>query len=198
MAKEIITAHFVENSELSKQTFEEIMDPITDAIDLMFGALSNGNKILTCGSGASALYAQYFAADLVGQFERERLPLAALALTGNVSTLTGLSDVDHYHDAYAVQLRALGQSGDILFVISALGNSVAVLAAITAARERDMRVIVLTGNDGGLIAERLDDVDVYLCVSHNRVARINEMHLLIMHCLCDGIDEALFGGDVNE
>ena len=164
----------------------------------MFGALSNGNKILACGNGGSAADCQHFAAELVGRFERERFPLPALALTTDTSIMTAVGNDYSYREIFSKQVQAFGQAGDILLAISTSGNSANVIAAVEAALEREMRVVLLTGNDGGALAQLLTDADVTICVPHTRTARIQEVHLVTIHCICDGIDVALFGGDANE
>lgn len=198
MTNQRILAHFHESAELKTKAAEVLAQPIAQAVELMFAALSNGNKILACGNGGSAADCQHFAAELVGRFERERLPLPALALTTDTSILTAVSNDYSYQDIFSKQVQAFGQSGDVLLALSTSGNSANVLAAIDAALERDMRIVALTGKGGGAIAKRLTDADVHICVPHDRTARIQEVHLLTIHCLCDGIDVALFGGDVND
>ncbi len=198
MTNQRILAHFHESAELKTKAAEVLAQPIAQAVELMFAALSNGNKILACGNGGSAADCQHFAAELVGRFERERLPLPALALTTDTSILTAVSNDYSYQDIFSKQVQAFGQSGDVLLALSTSGNSANVLTAIDAALERDMRIVALTGKGGGAIAKRLTDADVHICVPHDRTARIQEVHLLTIHCLCDGIDVALFWGDVND
>ena len=193
-----ILAHFHESAELKMQSAAALSHPISQAIELMFGALSNGNKILACGNGGSAADCQHFAAELVGRFERERFPLPAMALTTDTSILTAIGNDYSYREIFSKQVQAFGQAGDILLAISTSGNSGNVLAAVEAALEREMRVVLLTGKDGGEIARILTDADVNICVPHTRTARIQEVHLVTIHCICDGIDVALFGGDANE
>ena len=193
-----ILAHFHESAELKMQSAAALSQPISDAVELMFGALSNGNKILACGNGGSAADCQHFAAELVGRFERERFPLPAMALTTETSIMTAIGNDYSYREIFSKQVQAFGQAGDILLAISTSGNSANVLAAVEAALEREMRVVLLTGKDGGEIARLLTDADVKLCVPHTRTARIQEVHLVTIHCICDGIDVALFGGDENE
>jgi D-sedoheptulose 7-phosphate isomerase len=193
-----ILAHFQESAELKLKSATVLSQPISEAIDLMFGALSNGNKILACGNGGSAADCQHFAAELVGRFERERFPLPALALTTDTSIMTAVGNDYSYREIFSKQVQAFGQAGDVLLALSTSGNSANVLAAVEAALEREMRVVALTGKDGGELAKMLTDADVNICVPHTRTARIQEVHLVTIHCICDGIDVALFGGDVNE
>lgn len=197
MTRQRIIDHFNESAELKIQAGLELAQPIAEAVDLMFGALSNGNRILACGNGGSAADCQHFAAELVGRFERERLPLPAMALTTDSSIMTAIGNDYSFDQIFAKQVQAFGQAGDVLLAISTSGNSANVVAAIDVALEREMRVVALTGKGGGAIPRRLTDADVHICVPHERTARIQEVHLLIVHCLCDGIDVALFGGDAE-
>jgi D-sedoheptulose 7-phosphate isomerase len=193
-----ILAHFQESADLKLKSATVLAQPISEAIDLMFAALSNGNKILACGNGGSAADCQHFAAELVGRFERERFPLPALALTTDTSILTAVGNDYSYREIFSKQVQAFGQAGDVLLALSTSGNSANVLAAVEAALEREMRVVALTGKDGGELGKMLTDADVHICVPHSRTARIQEVHLVTIHCICDGIDVALFGGDANE
>jgi len=198
MINQRILAHFQESAELKSQAAAVLAEPIAAAIELMFVALSNGNKILACGNGGSAADCQHFAAELVGRFERERLPLPALALTTDTSILTAIGNDYSYQEIFSKQIQAFGQSGDILLALSTSGNSANVVAAVDMALDRDMRIVALTGKGGGAITRRLTESDVHICVPHDRTARIQEVHLLTIHCLCDGIDVALFGGDAHD
>lgn len=198
MTNQRIQAHFQESAELKIKSATVLAQPISQAVELMFTALSNGNKILACGNGGSAADCQHFAAELVGRFERERLPLPALALTTDTSILTAVGNDYSYNEIFSKQVQAFGQPGDILLALSTSGNSANVLAAVDAALERDMRIVALTGKGGGAIGKRLTDADVHICVPHDRTARIQEVHLLTIHCLCDGIDVALFGEESND
>lgn len=198
MINQRILSHFHESAELKIQAASLLAGPIEQAVELMFGALSNGNKILTCGNGGSAADCQHFAAQLVGRFERERLPLPVMALTTDTSILTAIGNDYSYQEIFSKQVQAFGQSGDVLLALSTSGNSANVIAAIEAALERDMRVVLMTGKGGGAMAKLITDADVHICVPHDRTARIQEVHLLTIHCLCDGIDVALFGGDEND
>ena len=190
-----IIAHFQESADLKMKSAAALSQPISQAVELMFAALSNGNKILACGNGGSAADCQHFAAELVGRFERERFPLPALALTTDTSILTAVGNDYSYKDVFTKQVQAFGQAGDILLAISTSGNSANVVAAVEAALEREMRIVALTGKDGGQLAKMLTDADVHINVPHTRTARIQEVHLVTIHCICDGIDVALFGGE---
>jgi D-sedoheptulose 7-phosphate isomerase len=197
MNKQRIIGHFNESAELKIQAATALAHPISEAIELMFMALSNGNRILACGNGGSAAHAQHFSAGLVGRFERERLPLPALSLSTDPSILTAIGNDYSFTEIFSKQVQAYGQAGDVLLAISTAGNSANVMMAIETAQERDMRVVALTGKGGGAIASLLSDADVHVCVPDDRITRIQEVHLLIIHCLCDGIDVALFGGDAE-
>ncbi|MGO4475970.1 phosphoheptose isomerase [Massilia sp. 2TAF26] len=188
-----ILAHFQESAELKLKSGQLLAQPISQAIELMFNALSNGNKILACGNGGSAGDAQHFAAELVGRFERERFPLPAISLSTDTSIITAVGNDYSFNEIFSKQVQALGQAGDILLAISTSGNSGNVLAAVEAALEREMRVVALTGKDGGKLGKLLTDADVHINVQHARTARIQEVHLVAIHSICDGIDVALFG-----
>jgi D-sedoheptulose 7-phosphate isomerase len=156
--------------------------------------LANG-KILACGNGGSAADAQHFAAEMVGRFERERPELPAVSLCTDTSILTAIANDYDYAQVFAKQVRALGDSGDVLLAISTSGNSANVVAAADAAHERGMRIVALTGKGGGRMGELLGADDVHLCVPHDVTARIQEVHLLTIHCLCDAIDASLLGDE---
>lgn len=198
MRNQRILGHFNESAELKKQAADVLAGPIASAAELMFSVLSQGNKILACGNGGSAADCQHFAAELVGRFERERLSLPAIALTTDTSILTAVGNDYSFQDIFAKQVQAFGQPGDLLLAISTSGNSDNVISAIRAAHDREMNIVALTGKGGGAIGNLLNDTDVHICVPHDRTARIQEVHLLVIHCLCDGIDAALFGEDVDE
>lgn len=198
MRNQRIIGHFNESADLKKRSAEVLAEPIARAADLMFSALTQGNKILACGNGGSAADSQHFAAELVGRFEKERLSLPAMALTTDTSILTAVGNDYSFQDVFAKQVQAFGQPGDLLLAISTSGNSSNVIAAIDAAHEREMNVIALTGKGGGAIGKMLVETDVHICVPHDRTARIQEVHLLVIHCLCDGVDAALFGEDTDE
>ena len=190
-----IRAQFAASAEVKRQAMEMLDRPIATAIKIMVDALMNSGKILACGNGGSAGDCQHFAAELVGRFERERPGLAAIALTTDSSILTAVANDYDYSQVFVKQVRALGLRGDVLLAISTSGNSDNVAKAIAAAHERDMRVVALTGRDGGRIAKLLNDGDIEIRVPSERTARIQEVHLLTIHCLCDGIDCTLLGED---
>ena len=190
---ERVAAQFAESAQLKLAAARELAPPLARAIEAMAGALRAGGKILACGNGGSAADAQHFSAELLNRFERERPPLAAVALTTDTSTLTSIANDYDYLQVFEKQLRALGRAGDVLLAISTSGNSGNVIAAMRAAHEIGVRIVALTGNGGGKMAELLRESDVHVCVPHRKTARIQEVHLLALHCLCDGIDFSLFG-----
>ncbi|MFN4327699.1 MAG: phosphoheptose isomerase [Limnobacter sp.] len=192
-----ITQQFDESIQAKQNATEEMAGPIASAVELMVATLTNGGKILACGNGGSAGDCQHFAAELVGRFERERPGLAAIALTTDSSALTAIGNDYSFNEVFSKQVQAIGQPGDILLAISTSGNSRNVLMAIEAAHQREMTVIALTGKGGGQMTQALGENDLHLCVPHNRTARIQEIHLLTIHCLCDGIDVCLLGEEDN-
>jgi D-sedoheptulose 7-phosphate isomerase len=189
----LVASHFADSARLKQDSAKLLSAPVARAIGMMSASLRAGGKILACGNGGSAADAQHFAAELVNRFERERAPLAGLALTTDASTLTSIANDYSYEQVFEKQLRALGRKGDVLLAISTSGNSASVLAAVRAARELGVQVVALTGNGGGKMAPLLGAGDAHLCVPHTRTMRIQEVHLLVLHCLCDGIDTELFG-----
>jgi D-sedoheptulose 7-phosphate isomerase len=193
MFEQRIHQHFTDSADLKYQAAEALATPISRAIEAMWTAVTNGGKVLACGNGGSAADAQHFAAEFVGRYERERPELAALALTTDTSIITAIANDYSFNEIYAKQVRALGQAGDVLLAITTSGNSANILAAIEAAHSRDMTVIALTGKGGGKMNDVLQETDIHICVPHDRTARIQEVHLLTIHCLCDGVDAMLLG-----
>jgi len=191
--KDSIRGHFTDSIATKQAALTVLVDPIAVATELLVGTLRPGGKILSCGNGGSAGDAQHFSAELLNRFERERPGLAAVALSTDTSTLTSIANDYAYEQVFSKQVTALGRPGDTLLAISTSGNSPNVVAAIHAAHARDMRVVALTGRDGGKIARALETGDVEIRVPAERTARIQEVHLVVIHCLCDGIDQALFG-----
>ena len=192
---ERIRSHFTASAELKLVSAEPMAPLIARAAETMTNALLADGRILSCGNGGSAADAQHFSAELVGRFERERPGLPAIALTTDTSLLTAVANDYAFDQVFAKQVRALGRRGDVLLAFSTSGNSPSVIEAIAAAHEHEMRVVALTGKGGGRIGELLGSDDVHLCVPHTRTARIQEVHLLTLHCLCDAIDHALLGDE---
>jgi D-sedoheptulose 7-phosphate isomerase len=188
-----ISRQFEESAQAKLASIELLAPPLAMAVETLTQALLANGKILVCGNGGSAADAQHFTAELLGRFERERPELAAIALTSDSATLTALANDYSLEQIFAKQVRALGQPNDILVTLSISGASANILAAIEAAHQREMRVIALTGQGGGRVAEALREDDIYLCAPHERSARVQEIHILAMHCLCDGIDALLLG-----
>ncbi|MGD8483942.1 MAG: phosphoheptose isomerase [Thioalkalispiraceae bacterium] len=186
--------HLFEDSIRTKQAAAlELAEPISQATNLMLDTIKNGRKILSCGNGGSAADAQHFAAEMVCRFERERPGMAAIALTTDTSAITAIANDYGYNKVFAKQIHSLGHEGDILLAISTSGNSESVVEAIKAAQEKKMHTIALTGRNGGNMAKLLDINDIEIRVPSESTARIQEVHLLTIHCLCHQIDETLFG-----
>ena len=192
-----VNEHFIESIAAKQQAMEVLSPGIAVAAEKMVACLMNEGKILACGNGGSAGDAQHFAAEFVGRFERERPGLAAIALTTDSSILTAVGNDYDFNSIFSKQVQALGSPGDVLIAISTSGNSANVLAAVEAARAKEMTVIALTGRGGGKLRERLGETDVHICVPHERTARIQEVHILALHCLCDAVDLQLLGEQDN-
>lgn len=197
MLEQRIQQQFFDSADLKYQSAEILTRPIADAVNTLVGCITAGGKVLACGNGGSASDAQHFAAEFIGRFERERPGLAAIALTTDSSILTAIGNDYDFSQIYSKQVQALGQPGDVLLAISTSGSSVNVLAAVDAARAKDMTVIALTGRGGGKMREKLLETDVHICVPHERTARIQEVHILAIHCLCDAVDLQLLGEQDN-
>jgi len=188
-----MTAHFDDAVAVHEQSRDALAPLLAAAADMLFSAIANNGKILACGNGGSAADAQHLVAELVGRFERERLPLAAVALTTDTAILTAVGNDYGFEEIYERQVSALGQPGDVLVAISTSGNSPNVVRAIEAAHEREVHVIALTGKGGGTVGELMTDHDIHICVPHDRTMRIQEVHGLMLHALCDSIDALLLG-----
>jgi len=193
MVEQRIQQHFIDSADLKYQAAQSLTKPIAAAIQAVLACVTSGGKVLACGNGGSAADAQHFAAEFVGRFERERPELGAIALTTDSSILTAVGNDYDFNQIFSKQVRALGQAGDVLLAITTSGNSANVLAAVEAAHEREMTVVALTGRGGGRMGTTLRETDVHICVPHERTARIQEVHLLTIHCICDGVDAQLLG-----
>src|SRR5258708_18625950 len=188
-----INHHFTDSAQLKLQAMELRGKPLARASEHMVQCLMTEGKILSCGNGGWAADVQHFAAELLNRSEKERPPLAGMALSTDTSTITSIANDYHYNEIFSKQVRALGQPADILLAISTSGNSPNVIEAIRAAHDRQMSVVALTGRKGGKIAALLGPDDVNICVPAERTARIQEVHLLCLHCMCDAIDCLLLG-----
>jgi D-sedoheptulose 7-phosphate isomerase len=193
-AEKRIQEHFAESIAVKQASAEQIVRSIAKAGQLMSQSLLDDGKILSCGNGGSAGDAQHFSAELLNRFEMERPGLPGMALTTDSSTITAIANDYSYEEIFSKQVRALGRKNDVLLAISTSGNSENVSRAIVAAHEREMQVVVLSGRDGGRMADLLEDGDIEIRVPATRTARIQEVHLVVLHCLCDLIDTILLGG----
>ncbi len=197
MLEQRIQQQFFDSADLKYAAAEVLSKPIADAVSALVGCITGGGKVLSCGNGGSAGDAQHFAAEFVGRFERERPGLAAIALTTDSSILTAIGNDYDFNSIFSKQVQAIGAPGDVLLAISTSGNSANVVAAMEAAHAKEMTVIALTGHKGGRMRELLLETDVMVCVPHDRTARIQEVHLLVLHCLCDAVDLQLLGEQEN-
>lgn len=188
-----IQQHFIDSADLKYHAAQPLCGPIADGVQALLACVTSGGKVLACGHGVSASLAQQFVSLFVGSFERERPELGALALTADGALLSDLARGNDGSQVFARQLRALGQVGDMLLLVSHHGNEPALVQAVETAHERDMSVLALTGSGGGIIGGMLYETDVHICVPHERPARIHEVHSLTLHCLCDGVDVQLLG-----
>ena len=193
MLEQRIQQHFIDSADLKYQSAQILSKPIAQAVQALLACVTSGGKVLACGNGGSAADAQHFSAEFVGRYERERPELGAIALTTDSSIITAIANDYDFTSIFSRQVRALGQPGDVLLAITTSGNSANVLAAVEAAHEREMTVVALTGRAGGKMTHVLRDTDVHICVPHERTARIQEVHILVLHCLCDGVDNQLLG-----
>ena len=193
MLEQRIQQHFIDSADLKYQSGPVLSKPISQAMQALLACVTSGGKILACGAGVSGLLAAQFASQFVGRFERDRPELAAIALPGDSTDPTADTADAVDADRFARQVRALGQAGDVLLALSVSGKSAAVLAAVEAAHARDMTVVALLGANGGSVGRALRETDVQVSVPHERALRIHEVHLLVLHCLCDGVDAQLLG-----
>ncbi len=193
MLEQRIEKHFIDSADLKYQAALALSKPIAQATQAILASVTSGGKVLACGNGGSAADAQHFAAEFVGRYERERPELGAIALTTDSSIITAIANDYDFTVIFSKQVRALGVAGDVLLAISTSGNSANIIAAIEAAHAREMIVVALTGKGGGKIGALLRETDVHICVPHDRTARIQEVHLLTLHCICDGVDAQLLG-----
>lgn len=185
--------HFEEGIELRRRMAETLPAQIARAGEALAGALKSGRKALACGNGGSAADSQHFAAEIVGRFERERPGMPAIALTVDTSAITAIANDYDFDRVFSKQVEALGQPGDVLLAISTSGNSKNVMEAVKAAQAKAMVVIALTGRDGGAMGRMLRDGDFHLNVAHARTMRVQEIHLLVVHCLCEVVDNLIYG-----
>ena len=188
-----IHKQFEDSIQVKRQSKDALAQPLQATALAMADCLKKDGKILACGNGGSAADAQHFAAELINRFEIERPALAAIALTTDSSVLTSIANDYDYNQIFSKQVSGLGRAGDVLLAISTSGNSANVIAAINVAHERNMRVVALTGRDGGKIGTLLKPNDIHICVPTQSTARTQEVHLLVLHCICDGIDHLMFG-----
>lgn len=185
--------HFSNSIETKQQAQDQLAPTIVQAAELIVHALKHDGKVLSCGNGGSAGDAQHFSSELLNRFEMERPSLPAIALTTDSSTITSIANDYSYDEIFSKQVRALGHNGDILLAISTSGNSNNVNQAIKAAHTRRMHVVALSGKTGGELSTLLKPDDIEIRVPSDSTARIQEVHLLVIHCLCDLIDQQLFG-----
>ena len=197
MIEQRIQQQFFDSADLKYAAAELLAKPIAAAVSAIVGSLTAGGKVLACGNGGSASDAQHFAAEFVGRFERERPGLAAVALTTDTSIITAIGNDYDFNTIYAKQVQAIGAPGDVLIAITTSGNSANVLAAVEAAHAKEMSIVALTGRKGGKLATMLTETDVHICVPHERTARIQEVHILALHCICDAVDLQLLGEPEN-
>lgn len=197
MLEQRIQQQFIDSADLKYQWAQSLARPIAEAGQALLACVTGAGKVLVCGNGASGALAQYFAALMIGGLARPRPELPALALGTDTATLTAVARRGEYADAFAAQVRALGAAGDALLVLSSNGRATNLVRAAQAAHEREMSVVALTGHGGGELGRLLRDTDVHVCVPHDRPARIHEAHQLVLHCLCDGLDQQLLGEEEN-
>ncbi len=190
---ERVTQLFNDSIETKRRCMPQLTQSVADAAALIVSALLEGGKVLSCGNGGSAADAQHFSSEMLNRFERERSGLPAIALTTDTSTLTSIANDFQFAKIFSKQINALGHPGDVLLAISTSGNSANIIQAVKAAKDRQMKVIALTGRDGGEVVSLLHAEDLELRVDSSSTARIQEVHILCIHCLCDLVDMQLLG-----
>jgi D-sedoheptulose 7-phosphate isomerase len=188
----LIRQNFNDSIEAKQLAAKALEQPIGSAIKILVTAFQSGGKLLICGNGGSAADSQHFAAEFTGRYEKERRPLPAIALTTDTSAITAIGNDYSFDVIFSKQVEALGSNADVLFAISTSGNSGNVIKAIEVAQQKHMKIIALTGRDGGKIAKMLNNNDVNICAPVNRTARIQEIHILVLHTICDAIDNIMF------
>lgn len=196
--KDRIESHFKASIETKRKALDSLPDRIEVAARKIVDCLLSDGKVMTCGNGGSAADAQHFSSEMLNRFERERPALPAIALTTDASTITSIANDYHFEQVFSKQIRALGQAGDVLMLYTTSGNSSNLRHALTAAHDREISVIAISGKDGGTLATLLGEADIEIRVSSQSTARIQETHLLITHCLCDLIDHQLFGEQIDK
>ena len=193
-----IQQQFIDSADLQYQCAQNLGPVVESALGAILASVTGGGKVLTCGNGASVGLAQAFASAFIGRFERDRPELAALALGGDATIFTSVYNAFDARSVYARQVRALGQSGDVLLVVTSLSQAPEILGAIEAAHEREMTVVALCGARPGALGQALRDTDVLVAAPSERVPRIHEVHQVVLHCICDGVDVQLLGDDTSE
>ena len=193
MVEQRIQQQFIDSADLCYQWAQTLARPVMDALQALLACVTGGGKVLVCGNGASGALAQYTAALMIGGMERTRPELPCVALGSDAAALTAVARRGEFADVFAAQVRALGAPGDVLLLITSNGNTANLVRAAQAAHDRDIVVVALTGRGGGELGRMLRETDVHICVPHERLARIQEVHLLALHCICDGVDAQLLG-----
>lgn len=197
MLEQRIQQQFIDSADLQYQWAQGLARPVAEAAQALLACVTGGGKVLVCGNGASGALAQYLTALMVGGLVRPRPELPALALGADAATLTAVARRGEYADAFAAQVRALGNAGDALVILTSNGDAVNLVRAAQAAHERDMTVVALTGHGGGELGRMLRETDVHVAVPHDSTPRIHEAHQLVLHCLCDSLDQLLLGEEEN-
>lgn len=198
MVLQRIQQQFIDSADIQYQCAQNLAPVVEAALAAILASVTGGGKVLACGNGASVGLVQAFASAFVGRFERDRPELAALALGSNAAVFTGLYNAFDARSVYARQVRALGQPGDTLLVVTSLSQAPEILGAVEAAHEREMTVVALCGARAGALGQLLKDTDVLVCVPSERLPRIHEAHQVVLHCICDGVDVQLLGDDAPE